>query len=244
MLRNKHGFIAKIIGQGIKEGFLINAFAEEGEPGTEPTASTPSPSINYEDLIARARKEEKDKLYPKITKLEADNKALVEKHNQALLTIGTKDTEIAELKSQIEATKNASPSDSQEVAQYKAKIKELEGKVAEYEAQKVDPEAIREEIKAEYEVKLYKEQKLREVGDQLIPDLVFGNTKEEIDKSIEVSKTRYQEIASKFSQQVATQVPAVNVNTSTMTQKELNSEDISKMSPREWAEYRKSLGLR
>lgn len=245
MLRNNQGFIEKIMTKFNVKGF-VTAKAEEIQPtNNEEVASTPqnnATTINYEDLIARARKEEKDKLYPKIQKLEADNVALVEKHNKALLELGNKDTKIADMEATIEKLRTtAKNSDSEEVKELKAEIKSLKAQIKEYEANQVDPETIRSEVVAEYEVKLYKEQKLREVGDNVIPELVFGSTKEEIDNSLKVAQERYQAIVGKFS---TPNVPPVNVNTSSMVTKDINAEDVSKMSALEWAEYRKKLGLR
>lgn len=243
MLRNNQGFIEKIMTRLNVKGYVI---AKAEEPTTDNVETTPQPvvssTINYEDLIARARKEEKDKLYPKIQKLEAENTALVEKHNKALLELGNKDTKLSEMEATIEKLKTtAKNSDSEEVKELKAEIKNLKAKVKEYEANQIDPETIRNEVVAEYEVKLYKEQKLREVGETVIPELVFGSTKEEIDNSLKVAQERYQAIVGKFA---TPNVPPVNVNTSSMVTKEVNVEDVSKMSPFEWAEYRKKLGLR
>ena len=242
MLRNKQGFIAKIMTKVNMIGLVAKA-EEPNTTGTEPQGettapTTTTPAINYEDLIARARKEEKDKLYPKIQKLEGENASLVEKHNKALLTIANKDQEIEELKARVN---NTNATDSEEVKNLKAEIKELKKQVKEYEANIVDPEKIREEISAEYEVKLYKEQKLREVGEEVIPELVFGNTKEEIDQSIEVAKSRYQSIVGKYK---TPEVPPANVNTSSMNIGNLNADDIAKMTPAQWSEYRKQLNLR
>ena len=74
-----------------KRPFVLNVHAEEptnttnvtdnpeggqqGQQGEEPTNKTPkkddpkpSGTVNFEDLIAKARKEERDKLYPELNK--------------------------------------------------------------------------------------------------------------------------------------------------------------------------------
>ena len=82
--------------------FTVQAEEPQGDEQIEETpqveeTSTPQPTVNFEDLIANARKQEKDKLYPQIKKLEEEKKKLVEKNNQHLLTIGEKDARIKEL---------------------------------------------------------------------------------------------------------------------------------------------------
>ena len=63
MLKNR-GFMVGMSNEHIKkviEAMSLKAFAEETDPDdkgdTEPSGSTVAPSINYEDLIAKARKE-------------------------------------------------------------------------------------------------------------------------------------------------------------------------------------------
>ena len=120
IISNKQGFITKVKHR-MKKGFIYAKAEEptqtEGQGNENPQVVT----INYEDLIARARKEEKDKLYPKLEKLELDNKDLVAKHNQALISIGEKDTEISRLKAELEqARTNSTTSNNQEITNLKA----------------------------------------------------------------------------------------------------------------------------
>ena len=117
-------------------------------------------------------------------------------------------------------------------------------KILEDEWQHWTREEIEAEIRAEYDVKLYREQKLREVGDTVIPELVTGTTIEEIDASIKVSQERYNQITSKFLGGV--QVPVANVNTSSFQAKDLKIEDIANLDPRspEYAQLRARLGLK
>lgn len=219
-----------------------NTTGETG--GTEPTEPK-APTVNFEDLIANARKQEKDKLYPQIQKLEEEKKRLTEKNNQHLLTIGEKDSEITELKQRIKTLEETSSKGASEKEQELLKeIATLKETITNLESSTVPREQIEAEIKAEYEVKLYREQKLREVGDTIIPELVTGTTKEEIDASIEVSKQRYSQITDKVLGGV--QVPVANVNTSTFQAKDLKIEDIANLDPRspEYAQLRAKLGLK
>lgn len=257
MLSNKYGFIAKIndlmTKKGLFSSLILGAKAEEPvvnnegegeESSTEPKAT--QPVINYEDLIAKARKEEKDKLYVKITKLETERDNLVTKHNNALLSIGDKDSKIKELEAtikELEATK--SKSESEQVASLKKEITTLKKTIKDLEGSQVNADSLREEISKEYEVKLYREQKLGEFKDSIIPELVIGSTKEDIDSSIEVAKARFEEIASKFKSPSSTLPKPVNISTNSVAvSTELTPEEIARMSPSEWAEARKQLHLR
>ena len=65
IISNKQGFITKVKHR-MKKGFIYAKAEEptqtEGQGNENPQVVT----INYEDLIARARKEEKDKLMPSL----------------------------------------------------------------------------------------------------------------------------------------------------------------------------------
>ena len=249
--RIKKGFITEKTNL-LKKVMFISVFAEEPqgtEPtnpqGTEPTEPTQANTVNFEDLIAKARQQEKAKLYPQIQKLQEQNNALTEKNNAHLLTIGEKDARISELEKQLAESNNANKKGaSDKETSLLSKIAELEKELTDIKANTVSREEIEAEIKAEYEVKLYREQKLREVGDTVIPELITGTTIQEIDASIKVSQDRYNQITSKVLGGV--QVPVANVSTSSFQSKDLKIEDIANLDPRspEYAQLRARLGLR
>lgn len=223
--------------------FTVQAEEPQGEKIEETPqveeASTPQPTVNFEDLIANARKQEKDKLYPQIKKLEEEKKKLVEKNNQHLLTIGEKDARIKEL----ELLTNSDSVSEKETA-LQNEIESLKTTIANMEKDAISVEEIESSIRAEYEVKLYREQKLREIGDTVIPELIIGTTKEEIDASIVASQERFNQISNKILGSV--QVPVANVSTSSFQSKDLKLEDIANLDPRspEYAQLRAKLGLR
>ncbi len=250
-MRIKKGFITEKTNL-LKKVMFISVFAEEPqgtEPtnpqGTEPTEPTQANTVNFEDLIAKARQQEKAKLYPQIQKLQEQNNALTEKNNAHLLTIGEKDARISELEKQLAESNNANKKGaSDKETSLLSKIAELEKELTDIKANTVSREEIEAEIKAEYDVKLYREQKLREVGDTVIPELITGTTIQEIDASIKVSQDRYNQITSKVLGGV--QVPVANVSTSSFQSKDLKIEDIANLDPRspEYAQLRARLGLR
>ena len=91
---------------------------------------------------------------------------------------------------------------------------------------------------------------------QIIPELVTGTTKEEVDESIQKSKERFLELlggtkpqpqqpqaGSVTPQQIPTP-PAGNPNMGEFVQSTLSEQDIYNMTPQQWAEYRVKLGLK
>ena len=89
-MKNNRGFIVGMRNEHIKkliESISLKAFADEGEDGGEGEPGKITPSINYEDLIAKARREEKDKHYKTIEKLKTQVSTLTEQHNNDLLKI-------------------------------------------------------------------------------------------------------------------------------------------------------------
>lgn len=201
--------IKAVIGKIALRAFADTAGGDGGESGgegDEPTGgdNNTKPSINYEDLIAKARREEKDKQYKNVERLKTQVNTLTEQHNTDLLTI-------ADLQKQLQAANEklttAGSGDSEEIKTLKNTIKTLEGdkadldkKVKEYEANKPQSredieKEVRSELEKEYEVKTYKATKLAEMKDQLlVPELVMGDSKEDIDKSIEAALARSEEI--------------------------------------------------
>lgn len=153
-----------------------------------------APQVSFEDLISKARKEEKDKLYPQIDKLKKEKKVLTDANNAHLLTISGLQDDVTELKKQI-AT--AGTDDSELVKGLKKQLddalkiidglrEDLKNKPEGTEDEL--RETIRKEVEAEYEVKLYRLNKLQELGDKLlVPEVVTGTTTEEIDASIKAA---------------------------------------------------------
>lgn len=217
-----------------------------GNQDPQPNSQPAQPSIDFESLIAKARKEEKEKLYPEITKLKEDLEKKVTRINELLLAIGEKDEIISQKDKEIKELKtNSKKTDSQEVKDLKIKITELENKLAEKD----------KEIST---IKLasYRDKKIAEAGGELIPELVTGNSEEEIDLSIEKAKERYKEIVSKIASQQSIKpqnsnnIPPANPNTSTFTNSQVNTQSLiglNLMTPEGRAEYekiRKQMGLK
>ena len=172
------------------------------------------------DFIQKVRKQEKDKLYTEIQK---------------------KDTKIKELEGEILLLNNRLKSSTEtsinEQEELRTEVQQLSETVAE----------LKKDIRRK-ELDLFKERALKEAGDELILDLVSGETEEEILSSIELAKQRYQEIVEKAtSKKPKVEVPKPTNPQQPKSIKQLTAQEIAKMSPKEWAEHRdmvkKQLGL-
>ena len=267
-MRKNCGIIAGMSNGAIKkliEAVTLRAFADEGdntntdsEGGSDEVVKTPT--INYEDLIAKARKEEKEKQYKTIEKLKGQIDTLTKQHNDDLLVKADLEKQLHEAN---EKLTKAGSGDSEEVKTLKETINGLEKekealdkKVKEYEEHKpVNREEVeaqvRAELEAEYEVKTYKAEKMAELKDDiLVPELVFGSTKEEIDASIQNALERSTEIKKNLGignkQNKRTPKSPANPSISGLQDTQVSLERLAMMDVRspEYAELRKQLNLR
>lgn len=268
-MRKNCGIIAGMSNEKIKhliEAISLKAFADEGGSGDDPEDNTggdggvKTPTINYEDLIAKARKEEKEKQYKTIEKLKGQVATLTEQHNNDLLVKADLEKQLKEAKDKLtkaggddsEAVKTL----KQEVADLEKAKKDLEDKVSKFESQKpVNREEVEAEVRAElekeYEVKTYKVEKMAEYKDDiLVPELVMGTTKEEIDASIQSVLERSKQIRESLgisggTKKKTTPKTPANPSSSSVQDKDISLERLATMDVRspEYAELRKQLGL-
>lgn len=242
----KQGFKTELI-NSIKKVMIRNVLAEE------PANPTSTQQINYEQLIATARKEEKDKLYPLLNAEKEKVKTLTTQHNELLLSNAQLQKDYEAVKVELQQLKdNKGIKDSEIVTKLKEEKVKLENELKQLRESAVNVDDLRaeieKEVKAKYEVDLYKVEKMSsdDYKGKIIPELVSGTTKEEIDASLESSKNRYSELfaqASPTPQQTTPSVPAGTPNMNTFNQGTIGADDISSMSISDWAEYRKKLGL-
>lgn len=268
--------IKAVIGKIALRAFADTAGGESGgDGGDEPTGGESGgkskSTINYEDLIAKARQEEKQKQYKTIERLKTQVATLTEQHNNDLLKVADLDKQ---LKAANEKLTTAGSGDSEEIKTLKATIKSLEGEKADLDKKVKDFEAnkpqsreeieneVRAELEKEYEVKTYKATKLAELKDQLlVPELVMGESKEDIDASIEAAIARSDEIRKSLGIDASagggkdTETPPKNnnkgrtpksKNPSGGSGKEIDINYLASLDVRspEYAEARKKLGLR
>lgn len=250
-----------------KSKFVPKVFAESGgaNSGDDGTGGDDNggskPAINYEDLIAKARKEEKEKQYKNIERLKTQVDSLTQQHNDDLLVV-------ADLKEKLKKAEDklstAGEGDSEEIKTLKKEVEDLkkdkedlEKKVKDFEDKKpVNREEIEQEVRAEleeeYKVKTYKAEKLAEhKEDLLVPELVIGTTIEDIDASLQSALERSSEIRKTLGVDISQpqkkkgtpkggNPSSSSVQGNKYTAEYLASLDVS--SP-EYAEVRKNLGL-
>lgn len=226
------------------DGETTPAPTTPAEPTGQTTAQT-QPSIDFESLIAKARKEEKEKLYPEIAKLKEEAEKKVARVNELLLAIGQKDEIISQKDKEIKELKSGSKkTESQEVQELKIQIADLENKLAEKDG----------EIST-IKITSYKERKIAEAGGEIIPELVSGMSEEEIDLAIEKAKERYKEIVSKVAPQKQTvansnSIPPANPNTQNFNNNQVNAMNLSGINlytpegRAEYAKMRSQLGMK
>ena len=239
---------------------------DEGGDGAVAEDQQIQSNVNYEDLIAKARKDEKQKQYKTIENLRKDLKTMTDNNNGNLIRIGELEVQIEELNKKLTTS---STGDSEAVKTLKADLakaqSDLETAKKELETAKagaVDESALRtqieNEVRAEYEVKNYRLELLakKENQDILVPELIMGTTKEELDASLESARARSEEIRKQFNvgtpqtQQTdasafSSRMPAVSSPSAGSATASVSFEDLAKLNPAspEYAEMRKKLGL-
>lgn len=172
----------------------LNVHADEvNDDKTGDGNTSTSPQINYEQLIAQARKEEKDKLYPRIKKLEEDNAKLVSTSNDNLIKIGDLMQTVSKLKAELEKYESGNGEKSEEVKNLETTIATLTAENERLKNETPNEEEIRKQIEQEYEVKLYLTEQTNANKDEILSSFmpeVQGKTKEEIDESIAKAKEK------------------------------------------------------
>lgn len=239
----------------------------DGEPPTDPPTPNPAPAtppVNFEEMIARVRREEKDKLYGRIKKLEDENATLRTSNNDYILKIAGYQTQVDKLTADLEAAKKQD--NEGEVKKLNDKIQSLTAELEEAKKNVPDEAAIRAQVEAEYEVKLYLKDKLAENSDKILPvfvEGVTGKTKEEIDASITAAvdkstKTKKDlglidddgnPVGGAKGKKKSDKTPKTNppvVNPAPVDTEEFDPDYVRNLDPRspEYAEFRKKMGLR
>lgn len=241
----------------------LSFFSARAEEPTEPT-----PQVNYEDLIAKARKEEKDKLYPRIQKAESDLKEQVKINNELLLRN-------AALSEELEKVKSKSNAPDPRIAELEQENEALKGEIQTLKDSSPNEDEIRAKVEKEYEIKLYAQQKKDELKSSgkvltMLLDTITGNTTEEIDSAVTAAiektksvkadlgiedddpegdpapkkKAKAKKSTTKQTDPTPSRAPAANP--SGEDDEEYDAEYIRNLDPRskEYKEFRAKLGLR
>lgn len=235
------------------------------EPTTPPSQKPQAGDdvFTKEDVLAaveKARQQEKDKLYGKMTE--------VEKKLQELTAAKTAEEEAkaaAELAAAQEAQRAAEAEmDARTLLEKKEREWEerltqtqssFEQRLAEFERQKEEERAVLEKERQFASLQAYTQSRLSAESDNIAPqflDYIHGNSEQEIDAAIETAKAKSAEIAQHV-QSIAQQAPAprgasvtgyapvgpIEVEGGT---RKFSAEDIKNMDMATYAKYRNSFG--
>lgn len=163
--------------------------------GREAAAEASAQGASQEEVqeaVQKARKEEKDKLYPQIEALKAAMKEIQEAFRAEK---EEKEALKREQEEKDEQRRQAKLSDTDK--QLEA-IKKIEEQLRLEREERQRAELKWETAQKKQEVARYREQVLKDAGDEIIPDLVSGDTVEEIDRTLNIAKARYAELAERF----------------------------------------------
>jgi DNA repair exonuclease SbcCD ATPase subunit len=207
--------------------------------------------VDFEVLIQKARQEEKEKLYPKIKKLEEDIKKYQDSNNDKLLTIATLKEEKEKMQKEFDSNTDskALKDEIEALKEENKKLKESTPKV----------EEIEKRIRDEYEIKMYTQKVIQDNKEKffdVFSNEIQGATKEEVDASLEKvvakSKTIKEQLGTTDTTPPAGTPPDKNTNppssnpSGRVAKNDFKIEDIRNLDPRspEYKEFRKKLGLK
>lgn len=220
-------------------------------------------SVDIEKRVQEARKEEKQKLYSKIEEGEKVREELTKAIKEKEESLKTLSDEVEGLKKQSSEGDTSGMTDDQ--------INQILDKALEkYQA---DAENAIKEIKSTYETKLselhkklndsevqaHKEKLLAQFGDEIIPEMIKGNTIEELEESATVARQAYLRISERTKKLSADSLESDHLRRNPRTPPStldslredtkgdnpaLDADAIRRMSPDEWREHRKKLGFR
>ena len=240
----------------------VNAEAFAAEAGTVPVVAessnnfvvadaptTKATSKFYtEDDLAKVRSQEKEKLYPQIDKLKEELDA-IKKEREAELAARAAEAE-AKAKQQQEALEN----DMDVRTLLKTKEQEWQEQLERERQERERAFALLERERTFADLQGYRQQRVEQERDNIIPelvDLISGNTREEVEASIENLKERSNKIleSAQFAMQNARKemtgtrvtTPPLGPMDDNSEQRALTAEDIQSMSMNDYAKYRERI---
>jgi hypothetical protein len=223
-----------------------NAFAEETLlPNTDKVA----------EAIQKARAQEKDKLYPQLTKLQEEISLLRQEREQRQSLDAQRAEKRKQREAEREAEKKAQAEDEMSFKKLlKVKEEEFQSQLAQERAERERLVATLEMEKQYQELQQYRNSRLEQERDNIIPelvDLISGNTRDEIEQSIAGLKERSAKIFDSVAQvaqqsrkeMVGTRItsPASGPLDNDSDSRTYSPNDISKMSMADYAKNRSKL---
>jgi hypothetical protein len=155
----------------------------------EPAAAPPAQRTFTEEDLNRARQQEKDKLYARLNKvedLEAKFAAMAAEREAAEKARAEAEAAARAAEEKIERERAEAEMSAKQYAD--ARQAELQAQIEEIQRQREEERLIFQREREYNELQSYKAQRLQDASNQIAPellDLVGGNSREEIDASIE-----------------------------------------------------------
>lgn len=231
----------------VKDAFLTDVPAAT-ETKVEPAINEVNEKTYTELDLKRVREQEKSKLYPQIDSLK-EELALLKKEREERLA------EAERQKAEAEAEAKRKAESEMDVRQLlEAKEKEWQQKLEEEKLERERTFALLQRERQYAEVTEYRNRRLEEERDNIIPelvDLISGNNPEEIEQSItglrerssrilESAQTAMQNARKEMTGSRVTAPPTGPMDTN-LEQNQLTAEQISAMSVTEYAKHRSKL---
>jgi hypothetical protein len=170
--------------------------AEETPPEPKPEGRKSTPRTFSEDDIAKARREEKDKLYPRLEQMENEVKTLREEREARIKAEKEREAQLAaEAKKRAEEEMSLKELLTQKESEWEARLRAVE-------EQRQRDQALLDQERRFHELQQFRARRLQEEEEAIMPelrDLLTGNTEEEIEASLNSLKERTQRILEQVS---------------------------------------------
>ena len=212
----------------------------------QPTNGQPSPRFSEED-IERARQQEKEKLYPRIEEMSEQLKQLRAERE-------AEQAERDRLAQEAEELRRAKEEDEMDLRSLmERRESEFRNQISEINQRYETDRAVFERERAMHEAQAYRAARIEQEQEYILPelrDLIFGDTPDQIDASIEEMKRRSEAIFTNMAAAAQPQpfrgaamasVPPVGPMEQLPTQEQLTPEDIRTMDMDTYKRYREQL---
>jgi len=215
---------------------------------TVTTTESKSSKFYTEDDLAKVRSQEKEKLYPQIENLKEELLSIKkEKEEEAARRGAEADAEALRLKEAKESELDAK-------SYAELKTRELQEQLERERNERERAFALLEREKTFADLQAYRQELLEQERENIIPelvDLIAGNSREEIQQSVEGLKARSAKIldsAQSALQNARKEMKGTSITTppagpleTNMEQRTLTAEEIQSMSMNDYAKYRSRL---
>ena len=230
---------------------VVNVSGVDAPTVTE-EAPAPAQKFYTEEDLAKVRSQEKDKLYPVVDQLKAEVAALKKEKEEKAARKAAEEAEKLAKKAEKEKAKIEEDLGAKDLI----KLKEQEW-AEQLERERQERErafALLERERTYADLQSYRQQVLDQERDNIIPelvDLISGNTREELQASVDSLKERSARIlesaqaamqnARKEMRGTSTTLPAAGPLETNSENRQFTAEDIQSMSVQEYAKYRSRL---